>query len=498
MTSHRILLGGLFHETNTFVDSKTHLLDFEIRRDQELLDCIHDSSPLGGFLAAAKSYGWEVRPTVDYRAMPSGLVADEVIESFKKDFFPRAQKILQQGVDAIFLILHGAMVSESCVDVEGELLEQIRKLPGCEKLPLFGVVDLHANFTQKMAGFSNGLLAYHENPHIDARESAQRAANLLHRSLTTGEAPKTYWYHPPIMWPPSATSTGEEPMFSLEALARRLEKQHAHWAINVWAGFSHADTPDSGVSFSVITTRPASEAREVLARMGQQANALRDKGLHPQLNLDDVICRLIPEANKPILLVEPADNIGGGAPGDGTAILRALVRHKVPHSGVIINDPESVEALRDVLPGNTVSLRVGGKGSKLDEGPVEMRALLLRKTDGQFELEDKQSHLASISGSQVKMGPCAIIQYQGVTILLTSKKTPPFDLGQWRSQGIEPKKFSVIGIKAAVAHRHAYDPIAGTSFFVDTPGPCTSHLSRLAYQKLRRPIFPLDPLPVQN
>ena len=80
-----------------------------------------------------------------------------------------------------------------------------------------------------------------------------------------------------------------------------------------------------------------------------------------------------------------------------------------------------------------------------------------------------------------------------LTILLTSRKTPPFDLGQWRSQGLEPKGFSVIGVKAAVAHRRAYDPIAATSFTVRTPGPCTSDPTALPYQRLRRPIFPLDP-----
>jgi microcystin degradation protein MlrC len=92
------------------------------------------------------------------------------------------------------------------------------------------------------------------------------------------------------------------------------------------------------------------------------------------------------------------------------------------------------------------------------------------------------------------MGPCAVVRHGGLTILLTSHKTPPFDLGQWRSQGVEPTQFSVIVAKAAVAHRRAYDSIAARMWWVDTPGPCTSDLSALPYRQLRRPIFPLDPL----
>jgi microcystin degradation protein MlrC len=95
-------------------------------------------------------------------------------------------------------------------------------------------------------------------------------------------------------------------------------------------------------------------------------------------------------------------------------------------------------------------------------------------------------------GAHIDMGPCAVVRHAGVTILLTSRKTPPFDLGQWRSQGIDPERLSVIGVKAAVAHRRAYDPIAKASYTVDTPGPCASNLRLLPFQRIRRPVFPLD------
>jgi microcystin degradation protein MlrC len=97
-----------------------------------------------------------------------------------------------------------------------------------------------------------------------------------------------------------------------------------------------------------------------------------------------------------------------------------------------------------------------------------------------------------MNGTSIAMGPAAVVRTAGVTILLTSKKTPPFDLGQFRSQGIEPIDFAVIGVKAAVAHRRAYDPIMGATYFVDTPGPCRSDLTAFPWQHLRRPVWPLD------
>ena len=125
----RVVMAGLFHETHTFVEKTTGLEDFQICCGEEMLACCGDSSPLGAALQAAIQSGWLVLPTVDVRAMPSGLVEDEVVERFWKEFYARASSAFIEGVDGIFVVLHGAMVSESFPDVEGEILSRIRKMP---------------------------------------------------------------------------------------------------------------------------------------------------------------------------------------------------------------------------------------------------------------------------------------------------------------------------------------------------------------------------------
>jgi len=124
----RVLVAGLFHETHTFLAGSTGLADFEVRVGAQMLECAGDASPLGGALAAAKEFGWTVLPTADFRASPSATVTDEVVESFWREFHQRAEPELARGVDGIFLVLHGAMVSESLPDVEGELLARLRAL----------------------------------------------------------------------------------------------------------------------------------------------------------------------------------------------------------------------------------------------------------------------------------------------------------------------------------------------------------------------------------
>jgi microcystin degradation protein MlrC len=457
----RILLAGIFHETHTFVDERTELKDFAVLRGAEMLACKGDGSPLGGFLETADRFGWEILPTVDMRAQPGGMVDDGVLDVWWRDF------LVEGGSDAL---------RDGTVD---------------------GVYDLHAHFTARMARHASCLVGYRENPHTDGAAMAVLAAELLEGTLATGATPRMYWRHAGILWPPTGTGTADSPMRDLEAIARRLEQEHSSFpAVNVIAGFAFGDTPDTGVSFSLATMGDEFEATAALDELCHAAWELRRAGDKTEPPVDDVVRALLAEPPSfprgPVVLVEPSDNIGGGAPGDGTGLLRALIRHSAKHAAVAIADAEAVASLQDLQPGDSTTLHIGGKGSRLDEGPLRLEVTLISRSDGTFQLEDRQSHLASMCGTTFHMGLCAVVKHAGVTILLSSVKTPPFDLGQWRSQGIHPEKLGIIGVKAAVAHRRAYDGIASRMIWVDTPGPCRSDVRKLPFAKVRRPIWPLD------
>ncbi len=491
----RILTAGFFHETHTFVDDVTGWADFDIARDEGVLRKRGDGSPTDGFLEEAERQGFDVVPTLDARATPSGTVADAAFEAFWSEFESRARPALAAGIDGIFLILHGAMVTQSLADPEGELLRRLRSLPGAAGLPVFGVLDLHANVTAAMCRLANGLVTYRENPHTDARHAAARATALLGRALRENLAVHMEWCRPPIVWAPPGTGTAADPMRALRHFADAAEAvDPALLAVNVAAGFSFADTPDTGVSLSAVTAGPPGSAAAALRAGAGLAWRLREAGVVRYPEVAEVVAKLGSGGPGPVLLVEPADNIGAGAPGDGTGILRALLAQRVERSLVVINDPAAVAALADCAVGSMRELAIGGRGFRGDAGPVTVGARLLARSDGGFDLEDRHSHLASMVGVRCEMGPCAVVAAGGTTVLLTSRKTPPFDLGQLRSQGIEPRDFAVIGVKAAVAHRRAYDPIAHASHFVDTPGPCSGDLRRFPWRRLRRPVWPLDPV----
>jgi microcystin degradation protein MlrC len=492
----KVFLAGIFHESHSFTDDRTGIGDFLIHRGQALLDRIGDGSQVDGFLTTAKREGWEVIPAATYLAGASGIVDHAVFEAFWDETKPVLVSAVADGLDAIFLSLHGAMVTTELEDPDGELLERIRAIPGAQSLPIYGVYDLHATLTQKMGQLADCLICYRECPHDDTYESAVRAAELLARCLKTGVRPRQYVLVTPIVWPPTGTGTRDGPMHALEEMARRLEREvPGMLAVNVAGGYSFADVRDAGLAFGIVTEGDEMGAKEALKELAALAWSLREGGIPKEHELDDVLRDFSPSGKGPVLLVEPADNIGGGGPGDCTDVLRALLKYDIQGGAVAITDAAAVKALADVPIGGTAHLSIGGKGSRLDLGPVVLNVELISRSDGRFELEDLKSQIV-VLGKTIDMGPSAVVRHRGLTILLTSRRLAPMDLGQWRSQGIDPEKLSAIGIKAAVGHRRAYDKIASASFTVRTRGPCTSDLTQLPYRRIRRPVFPLDSGPL--
>ena len=218
----RILTAGFFHETHSFVEETTPWSSFDVVEGEAVLRKLGDGSPTDGFLEEAARQGFAVIPTIDARATPGGTVADRAFENFWAAFERRACPALDRGVDGIFLILHGAMVTESFADAEGELLARIRALPGAGELPVFGVLDLHANVSEKMCALANGFTMYRENPHTDAKDAALRATALLGRCLREAITPHMEWCRPPLVWAPPGTGTATDPM---QALKRRAKSK---------------------------------------------------------------------------------------------------------------------------------------------------------------------------------------------------------------------------------------------------------------------------------
>ncbi len=503
--THRVLIAGMVHETHTFLAQTTSMAGFEamlwVRGPEMLQRCAGDASPMGGALDVAAAHHWDVIPSRYGATMPSGTVTDDILETWWTEVRSDLDAALAGGgLDGVLLILHGAMVFASHPDGEGEVLRRVRghlheRLGAAgDGIPIAADLDLHANTSDVMATNASVLTAYRKNPHTDAREAGIRAAQFLQRLMSSGEATHVVRLAPPVIYSPKGTGTDTEPMISLQQSARRLEAEHPEFLeVCVLGGFAYADIDCVGVSFLATTTGEPRAALDSLRPLAEEALRRSKEGNPLDPPTDDVMRQVLASGQQgPIGLIEPSDNIGGGTPGDGTGILEAFLRFGIDNAVVILNDPEAAKACHARSVGDRLRLPVGGKVDRFHGATITLEVKLENLTDGRFDLENERSHLASLIGRHVNMGPSAVVRAGGIRILLTTHKTPPMDLGQLRSQGIVPEELYMVGIKAAVSHKAAYDPVLTASYYVDTPGLGSSDLRRFPYKHVRHPIRPLD------
>ncbi|PXA96218.1 microcystin degradation protein MlrC [Nostoc sp. 3335mG] len=498
--SRTVLFGGLYHETHTFLADKTGMAQFEdggIRIGQAALDANRgNGSPSAGFIDYAEKAGWRILPTIQMAAQPAGKVTDEVVDLFFKHFLAGLDRHVAD-IDGIFLVLHGAMVSESSDDVEGLVIKTIRdrlKAAGRADLPVGAVLDLHGNISQVMVENSTVLRAYRENPHTDAYEAAVAAAALLDRAFSE---PGIKGIHRATKYviSPVGVGSANDPMKSVLAAARAIEASDPDiLAINVMAGYAYSDIPDCGFSLNLVTRGPSETAERHLDALVAVLESHVAAGYPNEDDLATALAKAdaLPPGTGPILLIEPADNIGGGTPGDATGLLGPLLDTGRTNILAALADREAVGQCFAAGRGATISLTIGGKTDAHHGAPIAFTGTVEHLSDGVFELENPKSHLASMGGTTIRMGRCAVVGNGQAKILLSERKTAPMDLGQYHSQGLRPEDATYVVIKAAVSHRAAYDPIQRASFYVDSPGLCTSDLRRLPFTKLAGKVISLS------
>jgi len=282
--------------------------------------------------------------------------------------------------------------------------------------------------------------------------------------------------------------TNAPPMASILNAAKQLEEEPNILVGNVAVGYPYADVHEAGPAFVVVTDDDPQLAQTEAERLSDMLWNARG-----QLTLDlpdaaQAVEQAIQSDNPPVILVEMGDNIGGGSPGDSTFILSELVRQKASGFAVVVFDPEAVQSCIQAGVGGTVSLEVGGKADNLHGDPVSIKGNVRLIHDGQY-IETQPRHGGQRYHDQ---GLTAVVAVGDSLVALTSKRQTPFSLQQLYSLGIDPTEMRMIVVKAAVAYRAAYEPIAGQIIEVDTPGLTAVNPLHFEYHNIRRPVFPLD------
>lgn len=485
----KVLICGAKHETHSFSNERTNWSKFQeqelLRGDEVIIHHSGSRTGIGGMVDRAKSEGVEVIGGFATHATPSGLVTAETLPRLIESIENEAKKHKDE-IDGILLDLHGAMVAEGCDDPEGALLEKVRGVVGPE-MPIVVTLDLHSNTSDLMVHYADMLIGFDTYPHEDMYERGCEAVTMIAR-INRGEfAPATAVCRPPLLPVPQGMYTDRGPMKRLLDMAHEMERMDEVVQATVAAGFPYSDVPFAGLSIVVTTDGDLNLARKKARELAETAWEHRKEFLVTNRPVSEAVRDGIAAPEGPVVLVDVADNVGGGSPGDGTVLLQELLEQGAKGAVVVIADPGAVETAFAAGVGETVRTRVGGKTDRMHGDPVEIEGKVRLLFDGVFH--NRGSHC---TGLRINMGLTAVLECSGVTLVLTSLKVPPFDPNHLYSVGLIPADQKILVAKSAIAWRAAYGDVAKKTIDVDTPGLCTVHLDRFEYKKLRRPIFPLD------
>ncbi len=489
----RVLISMMKHETNTFspiVTDWQRFADWGAHFGEDAAAAYEGTAmPMGAYLKLAREAGAEIVTPVAAEAMPSGPVSREAYERMTRPILAA----VEEGVDLALLDLHGAMVAEHTDDGEGTLLEAMRAID--PDLPIAVTLDLHCNLTARMVRNCTALIGYKTYPHVDMHAVAEQVGRIVLAAMRGECRPVMSWGHPPLLSQTLCQGTDDEPMKSLIAMTRQAESRPGVLAATVFGGFPMADMADAGNSAIVVADGDAELAARECTTLLEGIWQRREDFVYRHHPLKAAVAKAKQMTEGPVILLDHADNCGSGGTQDVMTVIEEVHRQQLEDVAVAaVWDPEAVAAMMQAGAGAEVTIDLGGRTDMPALGlrgrPMRITGRVRTLSDGEWTVRGPM-----YTGVRVHMGPSAVLDTGRMQIVVVSRHHEPWDTGVFTSLGIDPRHKRYLLLKSRIHYRAGFAPLARATLTLDGEGVTTADNDLLNYEKLRRPVFPLDDLP---
>ncbi|MEM1045252.1 MAG: M81 family metallopeptidase [Pseudomonadota bacterium] len=487
--SARVAIAGFQHETNTFVPIPTTYEDFvragswpAMTVGQAMLDAFRGANfPTAGFIDAAGD--WDLVPILWAGTEPAGPVHQSAFDRIAAEICAGVQQAMP--LDGVYLDLHGAMVTEYLQDPEGELVRRLRAVVGPE-MPIVASLDLHGNLSPDFFDLVSAVAIYRTYPHVDMAATGARAKVLLQRLIERGKPFAKAYAQLDFMVAVQEQSTRRDPAGGLYAMLPGLERDGVVSA-DLAFGFPPADIHDCGISvFACGEDQKAVDAAR--DRLVEALNGAEDAFDNPLVPADEAVRRAIEiasDSDRPVVVCDPQDNPGAGAPGDSTGLLRAFVEGGARDTCLgVLWDPTSAARAHETGIGGYFQASLGGRYPQIGGDAVSARVEVLAVSDGSFPFTGP-----IFKGLNAQFGPMAALRIvdpdSDVVVVVASGRGQNADRAMIAHLGLDPLSFRILGVKSAVHFLADYEPIAETVIFAEAPGANPCQLDRIAYTRLR-------------
>ncbi|MBO0739779.1 MAG: M81 family metallopeptidase, partial [Alphaproteobacteria bacterium] len=394
-------------------------------------------------------------------------------------------------LDAVYICSHGAGLTTEEDDPDGVLFASVRAIVG-PGVPIAATLDLHANVSERMVQSIDVFIGYRTNPHLDMRERGAEAASAI-REMLRGVKPQRAFLRLPIVPPTVTMLTASGPYAEMIEFAQRRMSPEIMNA-SVMGGFAFADTAKNGLSI-VVTARHDRHAAESLAREIAELGWANRARFYPRLtSLDEALKRAVTVGRDPTLaavaFADVADNPGGGGRGNTTFLLRAFLEAGVSNAllGVFFDPELASEAHRRGVGASFEAHFNRSETTRFSEpytAPVTVAALTSGHCVGRRGI---------YAGLRLELGPCAALKLGGITVVVISHRVQCADPVFFEMMGLEIGQARSIVVKSRGHFRGGFDEFFGPEQIieVDLPGLTSPMLNRFDWQRLPRPVIPLD------
>jgi len=384
-------------------------------------------------------------------------------------------------LDAVYLDLHGAMVTEHFDDGEGEILRRVREVIG-KDLPLVVSLDLHANVTPEMVEHADALIAYRTYPHVDMAETGRAAARHLALLLRSKQKFAKAFRQLPFLIPISWQCTNDQPTKVIYQKLADLQGE-AVPTLSFAPGFPAADFVHCGPSVFAYgrTKADADAAADNIAALVESHEDDFDGVIYTPDEGVRHAMGLAKTARKPIIIADTQDNPGAGGDSDTTGMLRALVRNNARKAAIgVIYDPQSAKTAHAAGVGASVTIALGGKSGIPGDAPYQETFIVEQLSDGQFAAPGPY-----YGGRDMDMGPSAALRIGDIRVVVSSHKAQLADQAMYRYVGIEPTEQAILVNKSSVHFRADFEPIAEKLLICAAPGAMPADTAALPWSRLR-------------
>ncbi|WJL96755.1 M81 family metallopeptidase [Microbacterium sp. ET2] len=483
MSERRIAIAGLHSEQSTFSLRTVDESFYAITRGEEMLPQYNFRARLGDIVDGVT---W--LPAVRAMGAASGPLLPESFDAILAE----TRTALETGLpyDGVYLEMHGAANVLGRQHAEETYVAMVREVVGPDAVISLSM-DTHGNFSEELMRLVDLAACHRHAPHIDNLDTRDRAVRNLLETLERGTRPYKAWVRVPVLLPGERTSTVVEPGATVFARQLPLIEQHGVLDAALWVGFAWADE-DRNAAAVLVTSWERESAVACARALAEAYWDAREEFVivvDHSGDWDAALDFVVSGAKRPVFVSDSGDNVRAGASGDVTVALHATVGSPALQAAGVrslfagLVDADAFAAAQAAGIGGVIERSIGACLDFRYAPAVPGRWTVEGFIEGQYG--------EGTAGVLVRDGLVSVV-IQRTAAPFIAPGDPSSPALRWEGCiHLDTSGYDMVVVKNGYQFPSQL-AAAGSSFMAITPGGTDLDMSRLRFQNVWRPVFPLD------